>query len=108
MIERPSDDSARVERAVEQIRGASIVFGIVVVLGPVWSFVVPFAGWGFPTWALGAAVWCFLLFRAVQHIQSLPCPRCGRPWRPPSSGFGHRRWPTQRQCSVCEFRLDDY
>ena len=108
MIERPSDDSARVERAVEQIRGASIVFGIVVVLGPVWSFVVPFAGWGFPTWALGAAVWCFLLFRAVQHIQSLPCPRCGRPWREPLLEVGGRRWPTQRRCGVCGFRLDDY
>jgi hypothetical protein len=40
-------DDSTVARAVEEIRGASIVFGIVLVLGPVWSFVVTFAGWGF-------------------------------------------------------------
>jgi DNA-directed RNA polymerase subunit RPC12/RpoP len=101
-------DDSTVARAVEEIRGASIVFGIVLVLGPVWSFVVTFAGWGFPAWALGAAVWRFLLFRAVQNVQSLRCPRCGRPWRAPLSEVARRDWPTQRRCRVCGFRVDDY
>ena len=76
MNERPSDDSTSVARAVEQIEGASFVFAVVLIFGPVWSLVVPFAGWGFLTWTLGAAVWCFLPFLAVRNVQSLPCPRC--------------------------------
>jgi hypothetical protein len=104
---RSGPDSTNVPRAVEEIEGASFIFAVVLVLGPVWSLVVPFAGWGFLTWALGAAVWCFLLFLAVQNVQSLSCPRCGRPWRPPLIGVARRVWPTQRRCTVCGFGLDD-
>ena len=108
MNERPSDDSTSVARAVEEIEGASFIFAVVLVLGPVWSLVVPFAGWGFLTWTVGAAVWCFLVFLAVRNVQSLPCPRCGRPWRPPFDHMPRRVWPTQRRCGVCGFGLDDY
>ena len=71
MTERRSDDSIRVSRAVEEIEGASVLFAAIFVLGPVWSLVVALAGWGFLTWAPGAAICCFLLFRSVQNIQSL-------------------------------------
>jgi len=107
VTERRGDDSTGVARAVEEIEGASILFAVVLVLGPAWSMLVAFAGWGLLTWVLGMAVWCFLLFRAVQNVQSLRCPRCGRPWRPRLTEVGRRVWPTQRRCSVCGFGLDD-
>ena len=37
----------QIARAVEAIEGASIVFWTIFILGPAWSIVVPFMGWGF-------------------------------------------------------------
>jgi hypothetical protein len=109
VTEQSNDDPAAVARAVEAIEGASIVFWAIFVLGPAWSIVVPFMGWGFFTWIIGAAVWCCLLFLAVQNLTSLPCPQCGRPWRGPITEVAPPRlWLIQRQCNGCGFRLRDY
>src|SRR5690349_19947107 len=105
MDKRLGEDATSIERAVEDIEGASFVFAVVLLLGFAWSLVVPFARWEFLTWSLGAAVWDFLLFLAVRNVQSLPCPRCDRPWLPAFDYMPRRVWPTQRRCSACGFGL---
>jgi hypothetical protein len=103
------DDSAKTVRAVQEIQVASILVGVVLLVGPAWSVLVVAAGWTTLTWIVGVVFWSFLLFGAVHNLQSLRCPQCGQPWREPLSEVCRRGWGlTQRRCSVCGFRLSDY
>jgi hypothetical protein len=96
-------------RAVQEIQNAQMLVWVTIVLGPAWSIMAAGVGWTQLTWGVGIAVWCLLLFGAVHNAQSLRCPQCARSWRRPLSPLARRlRWPTQRGCSVCGFRLSDY
>jgi hypothetical protein len=108
MAQHGDDDSAKTARAVEEIQAASILVGVVLLVGPAWTIVVVVAGWTTLTWIVGVVLWSLLLFGAVHNLQTLRCPQCGRPWREPLSEFARRRWPTQRRCSACGFRLSYY
>jgi hypothetical protein len=108
MTEESGNQPNEVDRTIAAIEVASTLIALILVLGPVWIVVVGVAGWGFWTWAAGAAVWSVLLYGAVRMLQSQRCPRCGRPWRQPLIEVGGRQWPIQRRCSGCGFRLEEY
>ena len=69
MTDAKGDDAAEIERTVAEIKTASVLVWIILLLGPVWTIVVGVSGWGVLTWALGAAVWCLLLLRSVHVLQ---------------------------------------
>jgi hypothetical protein len=102
------DDAADIERTVAEIKTASALVWIVLLLGPIWTIVVGVSGWGVLTWALGAAVWCLFLLRSVYVLQVLRCPRCGRPWRTVLREVADEKWPIQKRCRACGFDVDDY
>ena len=102
------DDSGKIRSRLEDIAGARAICVAVIVIGAMWSIVVGIAGWGFATWAVGAVVWCFLLLRAIQFLQSMRCPKCGRRWRE-LNGVGTSsslRSNLPSRCSSCGTGLD--
>jgi len=103
-----SVDEFTVARAVEEIRRASIVFGIVLVLGPVGRLWVTFAGWGFRRglWVRLSGVSCSSAL--CRTFRSLRLPAMWSTVRAPVSEVHDSDWPTQRRCRVCGFRVDNY
>jgi len=53
MTDDHADDPAEIERAAAEIKTASVLVGIILLLGPVWTIVVGVVGWGLLGWALG-------------------------------------------------------